>query len=144
MFKQKIFIVSFFVLALIAVLNYVGIKLSLYWVYRWYDIPMHMLGGLCVTLFSLSLYSHLNRVFPIIVYKINVFYVLFFTLLVVTISWEVFELLGQITFVGDRGYWPDTLDDILNAYMGEKREQILGDFFEKLRHNAEITIVRLP
>ncbi|MDY0116791.1 MAG: peptidylprolyl isomerase [Sulfurimonadaceae bacterium] len=35
-------------------------------------------------------------------------------------------------------------DDILNAYMGEKREQILGDFFEKLRHNAEITIVRLP
>lgn len=35
-------------------------------------------------------------------------------------------------------------ENILNEYMGEKREQILGDFFEKLRHNAEITIVRLP
>lgn len=35
-------------------------------------------------------------------------------------------------------------ENILNEYMSEKREQILGDFFEKLRHNAEITIVRLP
>jgi SurA N-terminal domain. len=35
-------------------------------------------------------------------------------------------------------------DAIVNALMAEKREQILGDYFEKLRHNAEIVLVRLP
>ncbi|MDD2566899.1 MAG: peptidyl-prolyl cis-trans isomerase [Thiovulaceae bacterium] len=35
-------------------------------------------------------------------------------------------------------------DAIINALMAEKREQILGDYFEKLRHNAEIVVVRLP
>lgn len=41
-----------------------------------------------------------------------------FILLVVTISWEIFEFIGGITFIDDRGYWIDTFADILNAYIG--------------------------
>jgi len=118
MFKQKIFVISFIVLVLIAVFNYLGMKFNLYWFYRWYDIPMHMLGGFWVTLFSLSIYSHFSKSFPVISYYVKFLYIMLFILLAVTISWEVFELAGGITFVDDRGYWIDTFADILNAYIG--------------------------
>ncbi|MDD4803574.1 MAG: hypothetical protein PHN69_00115 [Candidatus Pacebacteria bacterium] len=118
MFKQKIFVISFIVLVLIAVFNYLGMKFNLYWFYRWYDIPMHMLGGFWVTLFSLSIYNHFSKIFPVISYYVKFLYVMLFILLAVAISWEVFELAGGITFVDDRGYWIDTFADILNAYIG--------------------------
>ncbi|MCD6259422.1 MAG: peptidyl-prolyl cis-trans isomerase [Helicobacteraceae bacterium] len=35
-------------------------------------------------------------------------------------------------------------DEIINAIMAEKREQVLGDYFARLRHNADIKIVRMP
>ncbi|MBU0720351.1 peptidyl-prolyl cis-trans isomerase [bacterium] len=35
-------------------------------------------------------------------------------------------------------------NQIVNSIMAEKREQVLGDYFDRLRHNAEIKIVRMP
>ncbi len=35
-------------------------------------------------------------------------------------------------------------DQIVNAIMGDKREQVLGDYFARLRHNAEINTIRMP
>ena len=138
MFKQKIFIASFVVLVIVAVFNYIGIKFSLYWVYRWYDTPMHMLGGLWVSLFSLSLYTYFYKISPNIFCNIKVSYMLFFVLLIITTSWEIFELLGHITFVGDRGYWPDTLHDILNAYIGGIFAYIF--FIKNNKENIELLV----
>ena len=118
MFKQKIFIASFIVLILVAVLNYIGVTYNLYWVYRWYDIPMHMLGGLWVSLFSLSIFSYFGKKNSIVNYRMKAFLIVFFALLFITISWEIFELWGGITFINERGYWFDTLHDIFNAYVG--------------------------
>ncbi len=33
-------------------------------------------------------------------------------------------------------------NQIINSIMGEKREQILGDYFARLRHNADINVIR--
>ena len=33
-------------------------------------------------------------------------------------------------------------NQIVNSIMGEKREQVLGDYFARLRHNADINIIR--
>ena len=33
-------------------------------------------------------------------------------------------------------------DQIVNSIMGEKREQVLGDYFARLRHNADINVIR--
>jgi hypothetical protein len=33
-------------------------------------------------------------------------------------------------------------NQILNSIMSEKREQVLGDYFAKLRHNADINVIR--
>ena len=35
-------------------------------------------------------------------------------------------------------------NQIINSIMAEKREQVLGDYFARLRHNAEINIIRMP
>lgn len=118
MLKQKTFIFSFIVLVILAVCNYFGLKFNLYWVYRWYDIPMHMLGGLWVSLFSVFSFNYLRNFFPTIFNRINILYIVVLILLFITISWEVFEVWGKITFIRDIGYWPDTLGDILNAYIG--------------------------
>ncbi len=33
---------------------------------------------------------------------------------------------------------------IVNAIMAEQREQVLGDYFARLRHNADINVIRMP
>jgi len=33
-------------------------------------------------------------------------------------------------------------DQIVNAIMGDKRELVLSDYFARLRHNADINIIR--
>jgi parvulin-like peptidyl-prolyl isomerase len=35
-------------------------------------------------------------------------------------------------------------NEIINAIMGAKREQVLGDYFARLRSNADIKIIRMP
>ncbi|MEA3371644.1 MAG: peptidyl-prolyl cis-trans isomerase [Campylobacterota bacterium] len=35
-------------------------------------------------------------------------------------------------------------NQITNSIMAEKREQVLGDYFARLRHNADINIIRMP
>ena len=35
-------------------------------------------------------------------------------------------------------------NQIINSIMAEQREQVLGDYFARLRHNADINIIRMP
>ncbi|MCD6190489.1 MAG: peptidyl-prolyl cis-trans isomerase [Sulfurimonas sp.] len=35
-------------------------------------------------------------------------------------------------------------NQIMNSIMAEKREQVLGDYFARLRYNADINIIRMP
>jgi len=35
-------------------------------------------------------------------------------------------------------------NQIINSIMAEKREQVLGDYFARLRHNADINVIRMP
>jgi len=119
MFKHKIFITSFIVLIIVAVFNYLGGKYYLYWIYQWYDIPMHILGGLWVSLFSISIFTHFDKNILVINYKKKIFKIVFFSLLLLTISWEIFELVSKITLLSDgTSYWVDTIKDIIDGFIG--------------------------
>src|SRR3989344_4635970 len=118
MFKQKIFIASFIVLIIVAVSNYAGIKYGLYWTYRWFDIPVHALGGLWVSLLFLSAYPYLQKVSNKLDSR-KVLQSLLIVILAVTISWEIFELAIGSVFPGQGlTYWIDTITDIINAFIG--------------------------
>ncbi|MFA5934431.1 MAG: hypothetical protein WC827_00895 [Candidatus Paceibacterota bacterium] len=126
MFKQKIFIASFVTLIIVASLNYFGGKFYWYWTYKWFDIPMHMLGGLWISLFSLSLYAFFYKKLSILNYRMNVLGIVAFAVLSIGVSWELFELLGGITSLHDgTSYWIDTISDIMNDSIGG----LVGYFF---------------
>ncbi len=126
MFKQKIFIAFFLVFSIVAFLNFVGVQDHFYVMYKWYDIPMHILGGLSVSLFFLSYYGYFHKDISIPDYNKKIFCRLLLVLLCVTISWEIFELAIHSTFLSEGAkYWFDTIKDIIDGFIGG----MIGYFF---------------
>ncbi|MCA9354854.1 MAG: hypothetical protein KC877_05020 [Candidatus Kaiserbacteria bacterium] len=83
---------------------------SLYWYYWWFDVVMHFWGGTLIALglFSLSTFSrlHFKPTLPL----------LLATLLVVTLSWEAFELAAGLWQPAT--YLVDTVQDIVIGFSG--------------------------
>jgi hypothetical protein len=81
----------------------------LYWIYRWVDIPMHILGGVMAGFYSaLAL-----RVFG---YKEKVVLILI-GVVIVGIAWELLELYFKVDTLNFR-YWIDTTKDLVNDTIG--------------------------
>ena len=118
MSKLRAFWESFFVLILIVILHFLGSYFNLYWVYKWFDIPMHFLGGLWVVLTTLWIFCYFGHINSIINYKTRAFLVALSAILIIGIGWEIFELLVRITFINENGYWMDTSGDLLNDFLG--------------------------
>jgi hypothetical protein len=106
----------------LAGLHIIAIKLSLYWHFWWFDIPMHFFGGVIV---AIGLYdmSDLNLPVPPKLYRLLPFMLSVF---VVTIVWECFELWAGIPIEHD--FIVDTTTDFvmgltggLLGYIGGKR-----------------------
>jgi hypothetical protein len=104
---------SLFVISLVtlAVINAVIIWFSLFWAYKWIDIPLHFLGGAVVALgYQSKLLTHRVR------YQFSYSFVatLVFVILI-GLLWEVYELV-----VGPRlpGYLTDTLIDLIMDLLG--------------------------
>ena len=118
MSKMRAFWESFFVLILIVVLHFLGSYFNWYWTYKWFDIPMHFLGGLWVALTALWIFCYFGHISSIINYKTKIFFIVFLAIFIIGISWEIFELVGKITFMDDVGYWTDTFGDLFNDFLG--------------------------
>lgn len=103
------FLVAFSVLAVIHVL---AMKLFLYWSVWWFDIPMHFLGGSVVALGLFTLHD-----LRIIVQDRHLQLVQVITLvLLIALSWEVFELAVATPVIGD--YMLDTFTDLGMGILG--------------------------
>lgn len=102
----------------IAAMNFLAISFHLYWMFWWYDIILHFLGGIFVGLLVLWLrffsgYLGTSRI-P------STTSVLFFVVvatLSIGIGWEVFErVLGDTWSL--EGYWLDTALDVILDFLG--------------------------
>ena len=51
--------------------------------------------------------------------------------------------LKEISSAKERGL-DSVRNQIMNMIMADKREQVLGDYFARLRYNTEIKILRMP
>ena len=56
MHTHPLFMLWTFVLVVIATLHILALEFSLYWLYPWFDIMVHFLGGLFTALFALWLF----------------------------------------------------------------------------------------
>ena len=109
------FILFFLSLVLLAVIHYLAINLSLYWIYPWLDIPIHFLGGAVVALGTQS--SLFKRIFK--TSDISFIKTLLIVLFVGTV-WEVFEwrvgIVDSIKYAFDTGL--DICMDLLGGVIG--------------------------
>lgn len=93
-----------------AVLHVLAEALSLYWMYSWLDMPMHILGGIVLMFISASL----RQMSPVLA-RLPV-YVSVFGFSVALIGWELFGILRYGGLKPD--FWVDTLGDLICGIVG--------------------------
>jgi hypothetical protein len=118
MFKQTPFPLSIIVLFVLILLHLVGSYYSLYWVFPWYDIIVHVVAGLWVSLLFLWLATILGEINSFKEYKTKTFLIAFVAAILIGVVWELVENLTQVTFVRAESYYVDTALDILNGGFG--------------------------
>lgn len=109
---KKLFIQAFVLLCLIAISHIVAIKLYVYWTVWWFDIILHFLGGVCVSMGAISVWQYVfnNKYLS----KKRTLFVGIFSVVVIGILWEVFELHFDLTLLSDGNeYWFDTISDLI-------------------------------
>lgn len=105
-------VLAFFFIALVsmAFFHQLAIIFYLYWVYPWFDLTMHLLGGITI---ALGLKTVLFRTYVTFLPESILTTVL--TVLVIGIAWEVFEWSVGIV---DPSYIVDTSLDIAMDAIG--------------------------
>jgi len=105
------YILTFFLLSgIFAMTHYVAVQASLYWYFWWFDSVMHFWGGCLIGLGIHALATFAD-------FHIKPSYKFILTiLLVVTVSWEIFEWYYGIA--GTRNYAFDTTKDIFLGFSG--------------------------
>lgn len=106
MFKYKVPILTLASLILLLVLHLYGMEHDLYLLVPYYDIILHVLGGICLAASAYFVLKSPKYIVPITV--------------VLGIVWEIFELIYDITgySFGAKLYWVDTIKDIINDTLG--------------------------
>lgn len=106
-------------ISVIAIINAIADYEHLYFFIWWFDIPMHILGGFWIALFSLTLYYRAK--FPKTKDTTALFVVVFAVAvtMIVGLCWELFEFSAQ-TFIerADVHDLGDTLADLVNDFIG--------------------------
>jgi hypothetical protein len=119
------FIFFFTSLFLVAVLHALAMQASLYWVYPWFDIPMHFLGGAVAAFGFLSWIG--ERFVPL--QRATLVRTVSFVL-VVGIAWEIFELSFGLTDA--IAYTVDTAMDLVFDVAGGMVAFVLSRSFRHI------------
>ncbi len=124
-------------LHILALINY------WYWVYLWFDMPMHFLGGFWVAMAASALIFNLQ--FPISKESINQKFsrltvVILSFVALIGVFWEFFEFFYDV-LISSRGYSEflqlgaaDTLSDLFFDLLGGLTFLIIYRFFNKKRN----------
>jgi hypothetical protein len=92
-------------------LYWMGLEYSYLFLYTWYDIPLHIFGGLTCGLWCMAVCSR---------YKLSPRRAFLFGAAVtvaVMVTWEVWEYTAGLTR-GEPDYWLDTAKDLVDGSLG--------------------------
>lgn len=118
-----IFLIAF---SLLAVVHNLALHFALYWYFWWFDIPMHLFGGVVLSLgfFTLrDLHLFQNRYLT--------FLKTLSLVLCIALIWELFEHVIGVPIEAD--FVLDTLTDIALGLLGGAFGYILGNSLRNLR-----------
>lgn len=105
-----------------------GIEESLFWYYNWYDIPLHLLGGVVMGLWGAAVATRL---------RLSVAHAFVFISAVAlfgSVAWEVMEYVSGLT-IFEPGFTQDTALDIVCGVVGALSVLIL---YVPLRQRATL------
>ena len=89
------------------IIHSIGLSNNFYWVYPWFDIPVHFIGGFAIGL--------LTAIFV----KTKLKWVLFAVILTFLFGWEMFELfIVEIPIYSSETYLTDTVLDLAFGLFG--------------------------
>ena len=97
----------------LAIVHAAALHFFLYWKYNWFDIPMHFLGGLCVAL-GFAILPYFRVTLP---ERYTTFLAYVAVVLIVGLSWEVFEIASGVNVI-DEYFVGDTILDIIMDLFG--------------------------
>jgi len=98
----------------------IAIKYTLYWHYRWIDIPVHFIGGffLAALLFYITFSNKTTRrIIRMPRTNKNIIFVCVILVFVAALGWEVIEFAVGRTRISP-AFWPDTSLDLLAGTAG--------------------------
>jgi VanZ family protein len=102
------------VIAIILLVSHLFGMDGLYYAYDWYDIPMHIVGGITLGLLAYQLSHSLKDVSHFSWRKIIL------AIILIGLAWEIFESMFGIAGapVGTYEYYFDTIKDLINDTLG--------------------------
>lgn len=106
---------------------------GLYFAYSWYDIFMHIMGGITVGFLAYQLSMSSKHIIQFS-WK-NIVYAVF----LIGLAWEIFEAMFGIAGapVGTRGWYIDSSADLINDCIGALFAVYISDIVEKIRSRRE-------
>ena len=116
MFQRPYILTAILSLAILAIHAYADAN-SLYFMYKWLDIPMHLLGGFVVALLGVCLYTLYNQKLG----KVFFWTLILLFVLVIGSFWEIFELSMSIMYhvqTMNLTNIYDTISDLINDTIG--------------------------
>ena len=113
-------------IVLLWALNWLAVTFYFYWIYWWYDVLMHFLGGIAEGLAAYWVLFH-SGIFFHGRFKSEVASVLSVLLcvMVVATAWEYFEYIFNITD-SHEGYYFDTFNDLVLGASGAVIAGLIG------------------
>ena len=97
--KLQVLFVGLVASAMLAIVHTVGTERYLYWVFDWFDIVTHAIGGIAIGALLSALYIKKRQfILPI--------------LILVLVGWEIFETWAKQIPTGQAGYSIDTTIDL--------------------------------
>ncbi len=126
---NKIFLPAILVLLLVYVLHIIGFTYAFYTTTWWYDVMMHILGGIGISLSVFWFFKTLNKN---VLDKDIYVKVIIFTILA-GLLWEGIETFYGIAGapVGTIAYYVDTIKDIIDDTLGAFITLFLIKLFKK-------------
>lgn len=111
---------------LLAVVHGIALQLFLYWRYWWFDLPMHLIGGVVVALGIFTLHDlrlwvpkRYLKLIPVVL-----------LVLLVAMVWEVYELMIGVPIEAD--YILDTGTDLIMGVCGGMLGYFVGTNLQKI------------
>lgn len=102
---------------IVAILHGIAVAKSLYWIFPWFDVLMHFLGGALVSLFGVWVYKWTRKSELFVRTGHALLNVLLFVF-IIGLFWETFEVFFDIMDVTRVEYWGDTLFDFIMNGIG--------------------------